>query len=145
MFDIRRFLEFLRYSPAGRFLTFVAVVVFLSIFFKGCKQSVSAPKILFSESKSPHPIERSSSRLTLPRKEIPKPAPPKAPEPLPPIRIFSETNTLPAGDSAALPYGWLIPCRLVVTVDSSEYSFLKSHIVETFNNFFPVCDKFFFF
>ena len=49
--------------------------------------------------------------------------PPPAPKPLPPLSLFAQAPALPSEDPLSekfAPFGRLIPCQLIITVDSSS-------------------------
>lgn len=125
-------------SPTGKFAAFCLAVVIALILVAGFKkpQSVaaapnSAPKS-FDEAQVVQTVQREMSPLNLPKPETNSVLPPpvtvkaaeeKKPERLP-ISLFAESPS-PAPEPKPLgklyaPYGRLIPCELVVTIDSSR-------------------------
>ena len=133
----RRFLNFFR-SPTGALVLFlIALLVVLLLVnsrrtpapTSATSSSAPAPKH-DAKPQVPESVDRNMSPFRTP--DAPKPTPPPStpakespPPELPAISLFAETPLPPAKErktfgSDFAPFGRLIPCELVVTVDSSS-------------------------
>lgn len=130
----RQAVQFLK-TRTGAFLIFVVLCVIGYLIVRGfqppgfgtrdaqLKPADPAPKPQTVESvtKDMTPFRPTQEPAPAPPPSAPKTSPP--PKPLPPLSLFAQAPIPPSGDPLSenfAPFGRLIPCQLVITVDSSS-------------------------
>jgi hypothetical protein len=126
----RALIDFFRSSP-GRFVVFLLCGALVVAWVQGCRQRAT-PNSLPDAAARPRFLPQSFARKTVPLQTAPVSAPPPAPPApipkppapptLPPISLYAAPpeETEPTPPLRYAPFGRLIPCVLIITVDSAH-------------------------
>jgi len=116
-----RLIEFFK-SGAGKLAGFIALVSFALILAHGCRNESAPATVSSKETNAPlvqsvrhvvspiTPVKSTASTNATNRADIPA---------LPPLTVYGELGAEPDSGGPSAPFGSMIPCRLVQTVESS--------------------------